>query len=67
MHFDGQTSAAALPVTTQEEQAILIASYIESDDDFGDIAVCADCNLITINPKKVSNSSGVPAVTSSIL
>ena len=66
MHFDGQTSAAALPVTIQEEQAILIASYIDSDD-FGDIAVCADCNLITINPKNLSHSSGVPAVTSRIL
>ena len=43
-------SSVALPATVQEEQAILknflaSKSNIDSDDDFGDTGVCANCNL----------------------
>ena len=64
-HLDNQTSGVFFPASTQEEQEILkdfLAANIDSDDDFGDTGVCANC--ITVNQKKVLNSSGAPAVTS---
>ena len=47
-HSDSQVSSVALPATLHEEQAILkdflaSNSNIDSDDDFGDTGVCANC------------------------
>ena len=46
-HLDNQTSGVSLPTSIQEEQEILkdfLAANIDSDDDFGDTGVCANCN-----------------------
>ena len=64
-HLDNQASSVSLPASIEEEQEILkdfLAANIDSDDDFGDTGVCANCNR---EPKEgIPNSSGAPAVTS---
>ena len=47
-HSDSHVSSVGLPATLHEEQAILkdflaSNSNIDSDDDFGDTGVCANC------------------------
>ena len=66
-HLVNQASGVSLPASIQEEQEILkdcLAANIDSDDDFDDKGVCANCNREPKEGTELTNSSCAPAVTS---